>query len=430
MANSDGEGKDAWDTESEIVSDDGSEMAIENRNISVEEAKKKRGRPLGSKNRTRTRLDLEQRRKMEAFVFAKGGCVRRSPGRGRAKNNMPVTENSDLASAAVGENTEEKILQEESSRLVVGETLSEKDRGREWDYKFEAMNESMAQMIGGLEKRLMGGVDGVTQEIKKIKKECQSVKLLFYEEIEIMKKEMARKETEWATEKQLFKTRIERLEEKAREGRGPQEESVKLWIEEEVEKRIAARNMTVPEVQQQERWLKNIKAEVERIATEKSQEGTDRALASMESKFERTERQTRRSNIIIRGGNFKGPNLKVDVEEFFERKMQSNVQVKKVATLGRNESDNGLAVLVHLGSLEEKQEIMRNRVNLKGTKIYVDDDLTRREREIHKKIWQRAKEEEAKGSRVKRGYMKLIVDGKCWKWNERLDRLVIPNFRN
>ena len=60
----------------------------------------------------------------------------------------------------------------------------------------------------------------------------------------------------------------------------------------------------------------------------------------------------------------------------------------------------------------------------------MDDDLTRREREINKKIWQRAKEEEAKRSRVKRGYMKLIVDGKCWKWNERLDRLVIPNFRN
>ena len=41
------------------------------------------------------------------------------------------------------------------------------------------MNESMAQMIGGMEKRLMCGVDGVTQEIKKIKKECQSLKLLF-----------------------------------------------------------------------------------------------------------------------------------------------------------------------------------------------------------------------------------------------------------
>ena len=60
MANSDGEENDVWDTELEVVSDDGSEMAVENRNISVEEAKRKRGRPLGSKNKPRTRLDLEQ----------------------------------------------------------------------------------------------------------------------------------------------------------------------------------------------------------------------------------------------------------------------------------------------------------------------------------------------------------------------------------
>ena len=46
----------------------------------------------------------------------------------------------------------------------------------------------------------------------------------------------------------------------------------------------------------------------------------------------------------------------MDVEEFFERKMQSNIQVKKVATLGRNERNNGVAVLVHLGSLEKSRE--------------------------------------------------------------------------
>ena len=150
-------------------------------------------------------------------MFAKGGSVRRSPGIGRAKSNMPVTENSDLASAAAGENTEEKILQEESSRLVVGETLSGKDRGREWDYEFEEMNESMTQITGVLEKRLiMCGVDGVMQEIKKIKKKCQCLNLLFYEEIEIMKEEMVRKEMEWATEKQQLKTIVEDVERRRR----------------------------------------------------------------------------------------------------------------------------------------------------------------------------------------------------------------------
>ena len=49
MANSAGEGNDACDTESEIVLDDGSEMAVENRNIKIEEAKQRESDRLAQK---------------------------------------------------------------------------------------------------------------------------------------------------------------------------------------------------------------------------------------------------------------------------------------------------------------------------------------------------------------------------------------------
>ena len=78
--------------------------------------------------------------------------------------------------------------------------------------------------------------------------------------------------------------------------------------------------------------------------------------------------------------------------------------------MGKNTNNNNASndVLVQMESLEAKRRIMRNR-RLKGSRIYVDDDLTRSEREIQKTIWEQAKKEEAKGRKVKRGYMKLII---------------------
>ena len=72
---------------------------------------------------------------------------------------------------------------------------------------------------------------------------------------------------------------------------------------------------------------------------------------------------------------------------------------------------------------------MRKRGRLKGSRVYVDDDLTRKERAIHREIWEHAEEHIEKGCRVKRGYMKLIIHGKCWRWNEWRSKLENPNFR-
>lgn len=68
-------------------------------------------------------------------------------------------------------------------------------------------------------------------------------------------------------------------------------------------------------------------------------------------------------------------------------------------------------VLVELEREEGKREVMRRRGKLKGTKIFLDDDLTREEREIQRELIKRAKEMREQGKKVWMRFQKLRVDG-------------------
>ena len=64
---------------------------------------------------------------------------------------------------------------------------------------------------------------------------------------------------------------------------------------------------------------------------------------------------------------------------------------------------------------------MKNKNKLRkltGKTIYIDNDYTVKEQQIQRIIRKRAAEERQKGSQVRVGYQKIVVDGKEWKWNE------------
>ena len=95
---------------------------------------------------------------------------------------------------------------------------------------------------------------------------------------------------------------------------------------------------------------------------------------------------------------FEGRNLRKEVEEFLKVKLEAGEKVRRVSWLGKNTNINNnnnrnRGVLVQMETLEAKRRVMRNRRLLKGSRIYVDDDLTRSEREIHKKLGEQAKKE-------------------------------------
>lgn len=67
---------------------------------------------------------------------------------------------------------------------------------------------------------------------------------------------------------------------------------------------------------------------------------------------------------------------------------------------------------------EMKRQIMMKKRGLER-EIYIEDDLTKKERVIQGMIRKVAKEEREKGREVKIGYMKTRIDGRWLKWNEK-----------
>lgn len=69
-------------------------------------------------------------------------------------------------------------------------------------------------------------------------------------------------------------------------------------------------------------------------------------------------------------------------------------------------------IQVKVGTWEDKKELMGKRNKLKMKKLFVENDLTKKEREIRTQIRKEAKKERIAKSQVKIGYKKLQINGK------------------
>ncbi|KAJ8672253.1 hypothetical protein QAD02_003512 [Eretmocerus hayati] len=68
---------------------------------------------------------------------------------------------------------------------------------------------------------------------------------------------------------------------------------------------------------------------------------------------------------------------------------------------------------------EGRKEIMVNKKKLKGTEIYIERDLTWKERDTRRKLKEFAKEQIQKGRKAITRDTHAIIDGQIWKWSER-----------
>ncbi|KAI4465889.1 hypothetical protein MML48_3g00008907 [Holotrichia oblita] len=156
-----------------------------------------------------------------------------------------------------------------------------------------------------------------------------------------------------------------------------------------------------------------LKEEYETIVKENSE--IKRELADVKGNIEKMEKQTKRNNIVIKVLETKtsdAEKLKTTINKFIAENIGIEAKIKAVNKVGET------TCIVKLIDEETKTEIMRNKAKLRNMeidKIYINDDLTRKDRGKQKQLRIRAQEE--KGNSVKVGYNKLIINGKEWRWN-------------
>lgn len=284
-----------------------------------------------------------------------------------------------------------KLLEEDSDEE---QSLERTLRARD---EHEEENNDNNSLFTQLEKRL---VENITREIKReMGKLQQSLQI----EINDIKKDMRKKESIWIEERRILTERLSRLEEK----REKEENDKKDWRVE-------------------------IESNIEQI---KNGEGNNASITmlplikTLQHKLEISERKEKRNNVIIHGMQINKKNIKEEVQSLFKTRMHVDEPIIGVRRIGYPRENFTQTIIVELGSLESKVKLMRQKHTLRGSTIYINDDLTQKERFIQKEITKIAKREEEKGKVVKIGYQKLVINGKSLKWNEQKEKLEEENFR-
>lgn len=141
-------------------------------------------------------------------------------------------------------------------------------------------------------------------------------------------------------------------------------------------------------------------------------------ITVLENFTEKCEKEKRRNNVIIKGIVAKQGNVTKQVEEFIERNMEIQTKVSEAyQTKG--------GIIAKIESWEIKKEIMKNKNKLKGSQVYIDADLTPKERQVQKELIAIAKEMKNKGNRVTIGYRKLTVNGEKYIWEDEENGVIL-----
>lgn len=156
----------------------------------------------------------------------------------------------------------------------------------------------------------------------------------------------------------------------------------------------------------------------------KLQEKTDKQeekLTEFEKQLEREEKEKRRENIIIKNLPITEEVTRENVEKFLKEKMQIQIEVVDTFKIGRNVEKQ--VIVARLKDFNQKRVVMENKHKLKGTRTYIESDLTNAEKKIQNQIWAIAKKEMEKGERVKVGYQRMIKQDGLYVWDNKYNDL-------
>ena len=196
-----------------------------------------------------------------------------------------------------------------------------------------------------------------------------------------------------------------------------------------LENQVEAQSLTTPPIPSEpnipttENHMASLCAKVETISA---------TLSNQQKLLELTERSNRAKNVVIMG--LDEPVGEEIVNErvaslFAEKLGLSNISIASSKRLGKRSVPHGSRprpVLVALDSMSTKKQIMSNRVKLAGTKIYLNNDLTKAQQEEEKKL--RAMRKQLMELPDFRGKRITISSGKLFADRQPIDADLIGNL--
>lgn len=167
--------------------------------------------------------------------------------------------------------------------------------------------------------------------------------------------------------------------------------------------------------------IKMLKEENKEIKQEN--EEIKKELKDLNYKMEAMDKKSRENNIVITGvdvGTEDGKGIKEMMAKFIKEHLDLNVEIKKGHKIGTKRC------LLELSKYEDKSNILKKKWKLKKNEtktVFINEDKTKKEREVERNIRKRASEEREQGRYVKISHGKLIVDGIWWKWDNETNTI-------
>lgn len=182
--------------------------------------------------------------------------------------------------------------------------------------------------------------------------------------------------------------------------------------------------------------LKEYKEDIKIIKTENeelrnkyekiSKENTEikRELENLKHSVENLGREKRKMNVVMTGKTIDAINktqreLTNQMNEFIKEKLDVQVNIKTVQKLGEK------VCLIELQNLHEKEQIIKNKYKLRklSERIYINEDLSRKDREIQKQLRTKLQEARRQGKNAKIEKGRILVENEVGKWNPHINQL-------
>ncbi|KAH0821274.1 hypothetical protein GEV33_001517 [Tenebrio molitor] len=180
---------------------------------------------------------------------------------------------------------------------------------------------------------------------------------------------------------------------------------VKKAMDEEMKKMLEKIMEDVGEIKEENRKMSRELEQLKSMMREKEEKWErekmelKEKMTKLEEKMEEQEKRVRKKNIVVTGLDEEECENEKKLEKWMKAELEVEVRVKEMYKI-----NGGKMIVAELESWGEKRKVMENKRKLrekKGKRVYIEDDMTKKERDTQKKLRTLAKEEREKGLRVK-----------------------------
>lgn len=176
------------------------------------------------------------------------------------------------------------------------------------------------------------------------------------------------------------------------------------------------------EIQDTLRTVPQNKAKIDRL--EVVLQSVESTVRSQARKLVDLEDRSRRNNLLVFGiqedRNETEEELRKKVLlDVFDKRLGVKVNtVERIHRLGKKREDKTRPVIMRLFDYNEKTAVFDNCKKLKGCEISVSSDYSQATLEKRRNLWESAKMEKSRGSKVRLSHDRIVIDDVTYCWDD------------